>query len=173
MRLQDALLQCAEPRVHLVVGESGLFAGLVKEIENRAALNRGIVRQIDGLSANNKERLLGSFAAAFEFPDYFSRNWDAFDECINDLKWLPADYYVTCLKRADKLLAGNNKDFQTLIDILALAGRDWAAEDRGGDPLAGRPRPFHIILHTEADSWATTLKRAMPINSAIFDTTRL
>ncbi|WP_083389754.1 barstar family protein [Trichormus sp. NMC-1] len=29
-----------------------------------------------------------------EIPTYFGANWDAFDECITDLTWCPAQRYV-------------------------------------------------------------------------------
>jgi barstar (barnase inhibitor) len=37
---------------------------------------------------SSKEQLLDSIADQLSFPDYFGRNWDALDECIQDLSWL-------------------------------------------------------------------------------------
>jgi len=33
-------------------------------------------------------------SAVLQFPWYFGENWPAFDECIRDLSWLPADVYT-------------------------------------------------------------------------------
>ncbi|HHY55368.1 MAG TPA: barstar family protein [Chloroflexi bacterium] len=50
--------------------------------------------QLDGRRARDKASFLQAAAAVMHFPDYFGRNWDAFEECINDLSWAPAHGYV-------------------------------------------------------------------------------
>jgi hypothetical protein len=40
-----------------------------------------------GLST--KEQLLDALDRELRFPDYFRRNWDALDECMGDLAWIP------------------------------------------------------------------------------------
>lgn len=39
--------------------------------------------------ARGKEKLLSLLAAKLRFPRYFGQNWDALDECLGDLSWLP------------------------------------------------------------------------------------
>jgi len=39
----------------------------------------------------SKQKLFSIYAAALRFPKYFGRNWDAFEECLGDLSWLPAE----------------------------------------------------------------------------------
>ena len=45
--------------------------------------------EIDFIGANTKEEIHNRLAKAFGFPDYYGKNWDAFDECINDLDKAP------------------------------------------------------------------------------------
>lgn len=47
---------------------------------HRAELAEGIT---------GKFELLNALAAVLCFPDYFGGNWDALEECICDLSWLP------------------------------------------------------------------------------------
>jgi hypothetical protein len=109
----------------------------------------------------------------FEFPDYFGENWDAFDECINDLAWLPASHYVACFAEADKVLRDSERDFGTLVSILASAADNWASTDRGSAyPIQG-PRPFHVVLHTETHSMALVLQRLESAGPISFDTTHI
>jgi RNAse (barnase) inhibitor barstar len=42
------------------------------------------VLKIDVGSVTTREELHSLIAEAFGFPDYYGRNWDAFDECIRD-----------------------------------------------------------------------------------------
>jgi hypothetical protein len=50
-----------------------------------------------------KQQLFKFFAEKLRFPEYFGFNWDAFDECINDLSWLNKDKV--------KVLHGHTVDF--------------------------------------------------------------
>jgi len=41
---------------------------------------------LDGKKINSKQTFLKQAAEAMKFPAYFGANWDAFDECITDLR---------------------------------------------------------------------------------------
>lgn len=59
----------------------------------------------------SRKTLHAELARVFSFPDYYGRNWDAFDECIDDLvlpasvKVLGYDGFRFRLPREAKLLA--------------------------------------------------------------------
>lgn len=42
---------------------------------------------VNGESIKDKAAFLATFARALHFPAYFGHNWDAFEECLNDLSW--------------------------------------------------------------------------------------
>lgn len=47
-----------------------------------------ILFEIDCKFCDTKENLFKYFSEQLEFPDYFGKNWDAFDECVHDLEWI-------------------------------------------------------------------------------------
>ncbi len=49
--------------------------------------------KIDLADVSSREELHALMAAAFSFPDYYGRNWDAFDECIRDIS-LPKEVKI-------------------------------------------------------------------------------
>ena len=51
------------------------------------------------------DALFDEMAAAFQFPYYFGENWDALDECLADLSWLPAAGYVILIRESSEVLA--------------------------------------------------------------------
>lgn len=50
--------------------------------------------KIDVGAASSHEELHRLLAAAFHFPDYYGHNWDAFDECIREVR-LPVSIEIT------------------------------------------------------------------------------
>src|SRR5438045_1068505 len=62
------------------------------------------VRMLRGERMRQQSRLFSEFAAALQFPYYFGENWNAFDECITDLEWLPGEAYVLIVTNADQVL---------------------------------------------------------------------
>lgn len=40
---------------------------------------------------DSKEQLFVFWLEELQFPDYFSFNWDSFDEILSDLSWLPEE----------------------------------------------------------------------------------
>jgi hypothetical protein len=80
-----------------------------------------------------------------KFPPYFGENWDALDECLADLEWLPADAYVLVVLNAAELLDKDRPEARrTFWEVLEGAAREWA------QPVSGQgarpPRPFRVLL---------------------------
>jgi hypothetical protein len=91
--------------------------------------------RISGDEVRLKASLLDAFASGMTFPDYFGRNWNAF-ECIKDLSWWQPRGFVLVFERADHLLAHTLKDFKTFTQIAADASISWYSEGT----------LFHIIV---------------------------
>ncbi len=92
--------------------------------------------RIDLAGAAAKDVLLARIAAALEFPAWFGGNWDALEDCLADLSWLPlprAGGHVLLFEGAQGLPADERG---ILIDILASAAASW--RERG--------RPFFAVF---------------------------
>ena len=79
----------------------------------------------DGADIPSKDALLGHFAQELGFPDYFGYNWDALEECLRDLQWLPANGYILQLANADQYIERCLSDFETLIEIMETVSKHW------------------------------------------------
>src|SRR5262245_14456264 len=101
-------------------------------------------RTIDGRRARTTRGLLSECARALEFPAGSGRNWDAFEEMLADLEWLPAQGYLLIVSHADQLLAEHPEDYDTFIEILETVAREWASPRHGEFPRDAVP--FHVCL---------------------------
>lgn len=75
-------------------------------------------------SIRSKEKLLRMLAQQFQFPAYFGHNWDALEECLRDLSWLPAGNIE--IRHHDLPLPPGSQDRQTYLQILQSAAAFWA-----------------------------------------------
>jgi len=81
--------------------------------------------KIELAGCNDKAKFLARMAAALEFPPCFGQNWDALEDCLGDLAWLPAAGYLLLLEHAADLRDAAPDDYQTAVDILAEAVETW------------------------------------------------
>lgn len=79
----------------------------------------------------SKQKLLGIFAKKLHFPAYFGWNWDALEECLRDLTWLPAEQAITVVH--ESLPFGDTENRRIYLAILA----QWKASS---------PRTVRLML---------------------------
>ena len=110
--------------------------------------NGGAVRVIRGWKCSDYAALHNEVAAALQFPGYYGENWDAMDECITDLDWMPAQWYLIHVNGIELVLPGDEKGFNTFLKILYDAGKDWAHTEPRGlvNNEEGFSKPFNTII---------------------------
>lgn len=86
---------------------------------------------VDGAS-----ELFAVISSAMQFPNYFGGNWDALDECLIDLDWLPADGYVLMLREASCAWSTNPMVLGKFITAWLWAAENWAKKEV----------PFHLVF---------------------------
>jgi Barstar (barnase inhibitor) len=106
---------------------------------------------IEGGLVTDKQTFLFAAGQAFEFPTYYGRNWDAFEEMVNDLSWLGLraagreELFQNSTGSAGSLLlydhvhrfaATQPEEWSTALAILQSAAKGW---QRDGIP-------FYVLL---------------------------
>jgi RNAse (barnase) inhibitor barstar len=66
-----------------------------------------------------KQDLFRALAARLKFPGYFGHNWDALEECLRDLSWLPDKRDVVLLH--EQVPLADDRQRQTYFQILQNA----------------------------------------------------
>ena len=102
------------------------------------------LKVIKGRLCKTPATLFAEFARALEFPDYFGHNWDALEECLADLEWLPAKGYILLITDAASVLSNDETEYETFLEILCDAGEAWGSGQAGTG--ARGAIPFHVLF---------------------------
>ncbi len=141
--LSKHLLSTKAPWASLVVLKPGDSLDRIVGTPNGFAM-----KTIRGAKCRTTAALFGEFARALSFPDYFGHNWDALEECLADLEWLPAKGYVLLITDAEQVLRQEEEEYATLLEVLSDAGEAWASGQAG---MGERPStPFHVLFAVAA-----------------------
>ena len=99
-----------------------------EEILNKFPLPSHFYATLDGGAVPDKAALMGALAAAFSFPAYFGKNWDALLDCLRTLPdEIPAKGYVLIINNASAFLAGHPQDLAAFKDV-ALEAATFLAD---------------------------------------------
>ena len=110
-----------------------------------------VVRLRRGGRCQTRGSLFKEWASQLQFPDYFGNNWNAFDECINDLSWLRGKKYIIVITNFEKVLVQDAADLPIFLTILKEAVAAWMNPQKNNiqGKWTNEPIPFHIIFQCE------------------------
>jgi RNAse (barnase) inhibitor barstar len=121
-------------------GQSGVYLLTRDPAEvERAAAEAGLaVFRVDISDAAGKKEFLKSVAEALKFPPHFGYNWDALNDFLSDLEWLPIERgFVMIFDGVGHYAARHKQDIDSAIQVLISAADYW--KDQG--------RPFWAFIH--------------------------
>jgi RNAse (barnase) inhibitor barstar len=84
---------------------------------------------VDGRNVQRKEQLMNALATALRLPAHFGHNWDALEECLNDLAPVDGRGYFLLYDHIDGLMQAHPDQFSTLVEILRDAVESWREDD--------------------------------------------
>lgn len=104
----------------------------------QGALDRSplAVVEIRGDEIATDRDLFAAIATAMKFPDYFGMNWDALDECLRDMDWLPAAGYVLVVRDATELWKCAPQTAGKLVESWLFCAEEWSKVGK----------PFHLVF---------------------------
>lgn len=124
-----------------------LYESTLEDFEKNS---KKFVTLIEGQVCHNKKGFFKEFAKKMKFPNYFGNNWDAFDECINDLEWLDYEQYVVFINDCNFLFGNDEKNLKLFLNILVDTVEEWNMGREYG-ALQAPPTPFHIVMYTDEE----------------------
>jgi RNAse (barnase) inhibitor barstar len=101
-----------------------LFVESPAEYRDDASL---VIRLPRGI--RSKKKLFAILAHKLHFPRYFGRNWDALEECLRDLSWLPEEQPIAIVHE-DMPFGPRSDNRQTYVNILCRAAESAPARGR-------------------------------------------
>ena len=122
--------------VILCVGSVDEFCSAVYSLQYEMQPGHA-VRMLRGRNMLSARALFSECAAALQFPCYFGYNWNAFDECIADLEWLPAAGYLIMIVDGKHVLENEQGEVPTFFRIMRSVAREWSD---------GSGLPFQTVL---------------------------
>ena len=135
-------LRCRKQREEKAEEARKRFFQVVRDGEGRAAYQAvctagrtqgTYVAFIRGKRCKSKASFFREFSAAMQFPSYFGENWDALNECLQDLnEWLSFKAITIVIEDYDLLFGSckrGKRNRETLRSIFEDAAAFWGIRD--------------------------------------------
>ena len=149
------------PHVHVVRCNVGiLYDRLLAVASDSSGL---VVRFLRADKTSDVRLWVNEVSAALQFPPYFGDNWNALEECLTDLSWLPGEAYVLAVLGCDSVL--QSRDSGELLEAFVVTvdrvAREWEKARGIGEKWAQAATPFHCLLHFETRDSAVQLSNKL------------
>jgi hypothetical protein len=116
--------QSAPPKPHMLFLDDNAADAQLEQVRQTRSGSIAIV--VRGWKCQTKETLHNEIGAALQFPGYYGENWNALDECLHDLSWLPAGRYLLVINCVEKLLPDDDQSLRLFLDVLSEASCVWS-----------------------------------------------
>lgn len=114
-------------------------AALIESVEKSGVS----VMECDLSDVHDADGLFSAVSEAMQFPEYFGGNWDALDECLGDLDWLPSSGFVLLAKGAHKAWSNNPQVMGVFTNCWLEANEYWFEQGI----------PFHLVFVLPEKDW--------------------
>ena len=115
-------------------GKSGVYRvhpGKTGEVERLTRASGLSFHRVDVSGAAPKAAILAALSSELRFPDWFGDNWDALQDALCDLSWLPGNRgIVLIVEGSEAVRAAAPGEFETFLEVLRSAARYWEKEGR-------------------------------------------
>lgn len=101
----------------------------MQTFKHNIEINGVFLAFLDGQKCAVIAHFYEEIAKALNFPDYFSPNLDSFDECLNDLSWIPQKEIQLLIFNYEDLLYEEQYHLEVINNIFANAIGEL--EDKG------------------------------------------
>lgn len=96
------------------------------EFENIIKTNSANLFILEGKNMKTRSDLFSEIAKVLYFPNYFGNNWNALDDCLQDLDWIHSNSIKVLIRDFDKvLLEDNMKEKSIFLDCVKTANDFW------------------------------------------------
>ena len=103
-----------------------------RELTRQATAAGFIAGWIDAAANDTKAAFLAESARELHFPDYFGHNWDAFNDCVRDLGYMPGNGVVIVVDQFDRFAGHDPQQWSIALNVLREAASDSRRE---GNPI--------------------------------------
>ena len=130
MGLEDDLTKSLWQCIHFVNADQLVI------LRNALIASDILLLEVDVGDVRFEKQLFSAISQTMKFPSYFGGNWDAFEECLRDMDWLPGGGYVLALHSGKKLWESATQLAGSLVESWLFCAEEWAKNNV----------PFHLIF---------------------------
>lgn len=89
------------------------------------------LHRVDLSAAQDKPAILSALSTELRFPAWVGANWDALQDALCDLSWLPGIRGIVLVLDGTEGLRGKTPgELDMLVDVLSSTAAYWASVDR-------------------------------------------
>lgn len=120
-----------EPEIHIAPWMHVITAGGSVRLDELLPTSGSVyVARLNGQDMTDEISTFQQFDELLKFPEYFGWNWNAFYDCLRDLRWLSSDHHVLIIDAAESALSEDDVAREEFFRALWRAGQRWSYTKR-------------------------------------------